>query len=103
MLSDRVKWWLRSRLMVTAGEKDLSSLPTAATRAWAMLDIVRIIGPPRGWTFDMAWGGRGVVKLRGSSSSSNQVVGISQIMLASIANQSSLADAQFVIALFSDR
>ena len=48
--------------MVTVGEKDLSSLPTAATRAWAISDIVRMTRPPRGWTFDMAWGG---VRLRG--------------------------------------
>ena len=63
MLSDRVKWWFRSRLMVSKGEKDLSSLPTAATRAWAISDIVRITRPPRGWTLDMAWGGeaKGVV------------------------------------------
>lgn len=57
MLSDRVKWWFRSRLMVTEGEKDLSSLPTAATRAWVISDIVRITRLPRGWTLDMAWGG----------------------------------------------
>lgn len=55
MLSDRVKWWFRSRHMVTAGEKDLSSLPTAATRAWEISDTVWI-RPPRGWTLDMAWG-----------------------------------------------
>lgn len=57
MLSDRVKWWFRSRVMVTAGENDLSSLPTAATRAWAMVDTVRTTRPPRGWTLDMAWEG----------------------------------------------
>ena len=56
MLSDRVKWWFRSRDMVTAGEKDLSSLPTAATRAWVISDMIRMKKPPRGWTFDMAWG-----------------------------------------------
>ena len=61
MLSDMLKWWFRSRDMVTAGEKDLSSLPTAATRAWAMSDTVRITRPPRGRTFDMAGG----VRLRG--------------------------------------
>ena len=46
------------------GEKDLSSLPTAATRAWAIPDIVRTTRPPRGWTLDMAWRD---VRLRGSS------------------------------------
>ena len=59
MLSDIVKRWFRSRDMVTAGEKDLSSLPTAATRAWAMSDTVCITRPPRGWTLDMAGGGGG--------------------------------------------
>ena len=42
--------------MVTVGEKDLSSLPTAATRAWVISDMIRMKKPPRGWTFDMAWG-----------------------------------------------
>jgi len=56
MLSDMTKWWFRSRFMVTAGEKDLSSLPTAATTAWTMSDTVRITKPARGWTLDMAAG-----------------------------------------------
>ena len=91
MLSERVKWWFRSRHMVTAGEKDLSSLPTAATRAWMISDTKRIKRPPRGWTLDMAWGVRVVAT---SSLSMNQAVGISEsisgLKSASVANHPSL-------------
>jgi len=47
--------------METAGEKDLSSLPTAATRAWTICDTVRITRLRRGCTLDMARGGVVVV------------------------------------------
>jgi hypothetical protein len=40
--------------MVTAGDRDLSSLPTAATRAWMMLETVRTIIPRCGWMLDIA-------------------------------------------------
>jgi hypothetical protein len=40
--------------MVTAGDRDLSSLPTAATKAWMMLETVRTMIPRCGWTLDIA-------------------------------------------------
>ena len=89
MLSERVKWWFRSRDMVTAGEKDLSSLPTAATRAWAMSEDVRITRPPRGWTLYMARGAK-----------VNQAVGISENRLSLQICSTRMCLAQLVIAYF---
>ena len=48
MESPTVNLCARSRWMVTAGDRDLSSLPTAEARAWVMLETVRTLNvePP---------------------------------------------------------